>query len=51
MARTEMARVQIEAQMQSFEKNGYTHYVFIARESACDHCAPHDGKIFAVKDI
>lgn len=51
LARTEMARVQTEAQMQSFERNGYTHYVFIARESACDHCAPLDGKIFAVKDI
>ncbi len=50
LARTEMARVQTEAQMQSFERNGYTHYVFIARESACDHCAPLDGKIFAVKD-
>ena len=51
LARTEMARVQTEAQMQSCERNGYTHYVFIARESACDHCAPLDGKIFAVKDI
>ena len=51
LARTEMARVQTEAQMQSFERNGYTHYVFIARESACDHCAPLDGKIFAVKDM
>ena len=51
LARTEMARVQTEAQMQSFERNGYTHYVFIARESTCDHCAPLDGKIFAVKDM
>ena len=51
LARTEMARVQTEAQMQSFERNGYTHYVFIARESACDHCAPLDGMVFAVKDI
>lgn len=40
-----------EFKMQSFERNGYTHYVFIARERACDHCAPLDGKIFAVKDI
>lgn len=51
LARTEMARVQTEAQMQSFERNGYTHYVFIARESACDHCAPLDGKVLEVKDI
>ncbi len=50
LMRTELARVQIEAQMQSFERNGYEEYEFIALgNSACEKCRKLDGKHFKVK--
>ena len=51
LMRTELARVQTEAQMQSFEKNGYEEYEFIALETACPDCRELDGKTFKVKDM
>lgn len=48
LMRTEMARVQIEAQKQSFERNGFDQYEFIALGSACEICADLDGKHFDV---
>ena len=36
--RTELSRVQTEAQKQSFERNGYTKYEFVALGSACEIC-------------
>lgn len=51
LMRTELARVQVEAQMQSFERNGYEEYEFIALgASACGICKELDGKHFKVKD-
>lgn len=51
LMRTELARVQIEAQRQSFERNGYDQYEFIALGSACGICAVLDGKHFDVKKM
>ena len=51
LMRTELARVQVEAQMQSFERNGYEEYEFIALgASACEECRKLDGKHFKVRD-
>lgn len=49
--RTELARVQIEAQRQSFIANGFEHYEFIANSKCCDACQTLDGKHFKVKDM
>ncbi len=43
---TEMARVQTEAQKQSFERNGFAEYTFIALGTACPICRALDGKHF-----
>lgn len=52
LMRTELARVQIEAQRQSYERNGYEEYVFIAEPTACKDCAALDnGKPLKVKDM
>lgn len=48
---TELARVQAEAQKQSFEKNGFEEYTFIALGTACPICRALDGKHFKVKDM
>lgn len=51
LMRTELARVQTEAQRQSFERNGFTEYTFIALADCCDICAEINGKHFKVKDM
>lgn len=51
LMRTELARVQIEAQMQSFERNGYEEYQFLALGTACETCRRLDGKHFKIKDM
>ena len=51
LMRTEMARVQTEAQKQSFERNGFEQYEFIANSDCCDICKDLDGKHFKVKDM
>ena len=48
---TEFARVQTEAQRQSFERDGFTQYEFIALGSACGVCKELDGKHFKVGDM
>ena len=45
---TEMARVRSDAQKQSFERNGFEDYEFIAEPSACPICAALNGKHFKV---
>lgn len=45
---TELARVQTEAQKQSFERNGFKEYTFIALGDACPICRALDGKHFKV---
>jgi SPP1 gp7 family putative phage head morphogenesis protein len=58
LMRTELARVQTEAQKQSFERNGYDKYIFIVNAGCCGHCeevANNDvgyGKgVYLVKDM
>ena len=51
LMRTELARVQTEAQKQSFERNGFEEYEFIANSNCCDICKSKDGKHFKVADM
>lgn len=51
LMRTELARVQTEAQKQSFERNGFKQYTFHALGDACDICRVLNGKHFKVKDM
>lgn len=51
LMRTELARVQIEAQKQSFDRNGFDQYEFIALGSACEICKELDGKHFDVEKM
>lgn len=46
LMRTELARVQTEAQKQSFERNGFEEYMFIANSSCCEDCQALNGKHF-----
>lgn len=50
LMRTEMARVQTEAQKQSFEQIGYKQYIFIAEHDSrtCPVCAALDGMIIDI---
>lgn len=48
LMRTELARVQTEAQKQSFERNGFEEYEFIANSGCCDACQRLNGKHFKV---
>lgn len=48
LMQTELARVQTEAQKQSYERNGYEQYVFIAEPTACPVCKAIDDKVFDV---
>lgn len=50
---TELARVQTEAQKQSFIQNSFEEYEYIACEKtdACGQCRALDGKVFKVKDM
>ena len=51
LMRTELARVQIEAQKQSFEKNEFEDYQFICNGTACGICKELNGKHFKIKDM
>lgn len=51
LMRTELARVQTEAQKQSFIKNGFGKYEFIVCNGCCPICKENDGKHFDVKDM
>lgn len=46
---TELARVQTEAQMQSFKRNGFDEYTFLALGTACEECRRIDGQHFKVE--
>lgn len=48
LMRTELARVQTEAQKQSFERNGFDMYEFIVNGGCCPICAGLSGKHFKV---
>lgn len=56
LMRTELARVQTEAQKQSFIRNGFTMYTFICNENpsrhgTCSLCRSLNGKHFKVEDM
>ena len=52
LMRTEMARVQTDAQLRSYEANGYEEYVFVANgRTACEVCRGLDGHVFKVKGM
>ena len=48
LMRTELARVQTEAQKQSFERNGFEEYEFIVNGGCCPICEALKGKHFKV---
>lgn len=48
---TEFARVQTEAQKQSFVRNGFTQYTFLAIGTACSVCSALNDKHFDVDDM
>ncbi len=48
LMRTELARVQTEAQKQSFERNGFEEYEFIVNGGCCPICEGLSGKHFKV---
>lgn len=48
LMRTELARVQTEAQKQSFERNGFDMYEFITNGGCCPICKGLNGKHFKV---
>jgi len=48
LMRTELARVQTEAQKQSFIRNGFDEYEFIVNSGCCDICQGLSGKHFKV---
>lgn len=48
LMRTELARVQTEAQKQSFVRNGFDMYEFIVNGGCCSVCAALSGKHFRV---
>ena len=51
LMRTELARVQTEAQKQSFERNGFTEYTFLANSGCCGDCQALNGKHFKVANM
>lgn len=51
LMRTELARVQTEAQKQSFVRNGFELYEFHANSGCCDICSALDGKHFKVSKM
>lgn len=51
LMRTELARVQTEAQKQSFERNGFDMYEFITNSGCCDICQGLNGKHFKVEKM
>lgn len=51
LMRTELARVQTEAQKQEYERNGFSQYTFIVNRRCCPICQDLDGKHFDLRDM
>lgn len=51
LMRTELARVQTDAQKKSFEKNGFEEFMFIVNRGCCPICQGLDGKHFKVSKM
>lgn len=52
LMRTELARVQTEAQLQSYKENGFEEYEYMAchNSDVCANCKALDGKVFKIDD-
>lgn len=51
LLRTELARVQIQVQEDSYKKAGFEKYVVIVEPDGCEKCKPFDNKVFNVEDM
>lgn len=51
LMRTELARVQTEAQKQSFNRNGFEMFTFLANHGCCPICSGLNGKHFRVSKM
>lgn len=51
LMRTEMARIQTAVQEESFKKNGFDQYVFLALGTACGICRAINGQHFPVNKM
>lgn len=51
LLRTELARVQMDVQKDSYKKAGYEKYEFISEPDACPICKNLDGEIFPVSKM
>lgn len=51
LMRTELARVQIEAQKKAFIEMGFEDYTFHANPRCCDACQMLNGKHFKIRDM
>lgn len=50
LIRTEQRRIISDTQMNMYDENGFTHYVYVAEFGACDECEPLANKVFLVGD-
>lgn len=51
LMRTELARVQTEAQKAEYERNGFEEYTFLANSNCCDACQALNNRHFKVADM
>ena len=51
LMRTELARVQTEAQKAEYERNGFEEYAFLANSNCCDACQALNNRHFKVADM
>lgn len=51
LMRTEMGRLQIQVQEDSYKQAGFDQYVVIVEPDGCDICKKFDDKVFDVKDM
>ena len=51
IARTEGMRALNQSRIQSYREMGFTEYVWIASDLACDECAPMDGNIYQEDEL
>lgn len=51
LARTEMARLQVSAQLNSYNTAGVDSLIFIAEPTACKHCKPLDNTVIKVDKV
>ena len=50
LLRTENARIGSQSQIEAYEDNDFTHFIYVNEKGACDICEPLGGKMFRVED-